>query len=571
MNALQPRFPSILHALLAQAERGAQDSGMTLIPEPGKEETLRYDVLLEKSARTAAALAERGVGLGDRVVLCLPTGKEFVTAFFGAQLLGAMPTAIAVPLRLGGAAGAEGHLKDLVGYLRPAAIVTTSAVIAELPHLTEVDLIDGAELCARADAADAPRHPVRLPDGDDLALIQCTSGSTGKPKGVMISHANLAANCAQFTGALDWTDADPTVSWAPLHHDMGLITGVLCPVYSGGHTVLMPPSRFLRAPAEWLRHIGTYRGVVSAAPNFAYGYVTSRVRDEDLEGVDLSSWRVALCGAEPVQPDTARRFTERFAQWGLSAGAFTPAYGMAEATLAITTTRPGAPLVADSIDRQAAVADSRVRDVAPDSEHALRIVDCGVPVAGAEVRVVDGEGRELAEDRIGHVQFRSPARTLGYFNLPEETADSVAAPDWWKTGDIGYLRDGGLRITGRAKDLVIIRGANYFPSDFEQAAEAVPGVRLGAVIAVGHRADGADSEDLHLIVETEWEEARHEELRHAVRTAVGSRTGVAPAEVHLVPKRTIPKTTSGKLQRSRARALIAAQVELDGAAGREGS
>lgn len=556
MTELRPRFPSILHALLAQAERGSDGSVVTLIQEPGKKVPLRYDALVESAARSAAALAEYGVGHGDRVVLCLPTGPQFMTAFFGAQLLGAMPTAIAVPIRFGGAAGFEGQLKDLVEYLRPAAIVTTTAVIEAFPNLADTNLVDGDVLYARAGASDAPMHPLRLPDTDDLALIQCTSGSTGTPKGVMISHANLAANCEQFVGALGWTQADTTVSWAPLYHDMGLITGLLCPVYSGGSTVLMPPTRFLRAPGEWLRYISEYRGAFAAAPNFAYGYVTARVRDEELEDVDLSSWRVALCGAEPIQPGTAQRFTERFARWGLPPHAFTPAYGMAEASLAITTTRQDGPLVFDSIDRQTAVADALVVDADPQSADAMQIVDCGEPVVGAEVRIVDGEGRELAENRIGHVQFRSPSRTVGYFNLPEATAAAIDAPDWWKTGDVGYLRDGGLRITGRAKDLVIIRGANYLPSDFEQAAETVPGVRLGAVIAVGYRDDQSESEELHLIVETELDSEQHDALRQSIAAAVSSRTGVRAAGIHLVPKRSIPKTTSGKLQRSKARELF---------------
>ncbi|MFD4764355.1 fatty acyl-AMP ligase [Streptomyces sp. NPDC058439] len=529
---------------------------MTLIPESGSEVTLRYDTLVEAAARCAAALADQGVGHGDRVVLCLPTGPQFITAFFGAQLLGAVPTAISLPVNFGGAAGFEGQLKDLVGYLRPSAVITTTAVIQGLSHLADTRLVDGDALYARAIASDAPTHPVRLPKSDDLSLIQCTSGSTGRPKGVMISQANLAANCEQFVGAVGWTSVDTTVSWAPLYHDMGLITGLLCPVYSGGSTVLMPPSRFLRAPAEWLRHISTYRGAVSAAPNFAYGYVTDRVRDEDLDGVDLSSWRVGLCGAEPIQPGTVQRFVDRFTRWGLPVTVFTPAYGMAEATLAITSTRPDAPLVFDSIDRLRAVEDAAAVDVDPHREDALKIVDCGVPVAGTEVRIVDGEGRPLEDDRIGHVQFRSPSRTVGYFDLPQETAAAIDEPDWWRTGDIGYLRDGGLRITGRAKDLVIIRGANYFPSDFEQAAETVLGVRLGAVIAVGYRDEHSDSEELHLIVETELAGEQHETLRRSIGAAVASRTGVKAAAIHLVPKRSIPKTTSGKLQRSKARELF---------------
>jgi acyl-CoA synthetase (AMP-forming)/AMP-acid ligase II len=557
MTALYPRFPSILHALLAQAERGSDGSGITLIPEPGKEETLRYDALVEYAARFAAALAEYGLGHGDRVVLCLPTGLPFITAFFGAQLLGAVPTAIGVPVRFGSAEGAEGQLKDLVGYLRPAAIITTAAVIEELPDLGGIEVIDGNTIYARATASDAPTHPLHRPSHDDLAFIQCTSGSTGAPKGVMISHANLSANLEQMVAPVDWTHEDTTVSWTPLYHDMGLIAGVLCPVYAGGNAVLMPTTRFLRAPAEWLRHISTYRGTVGAAPKFAYGYVTARVRDDELDGVDLSSWRLAICGAEPVQPTTVQRFIDRFARWGFPAEAFTPAYGMAEASLVITYRRR---LVFDSVDRQAAVADARVVDVDPHSADALQIVDCGEPVAGTEVRIVDSDSQPLGDNQIGHVQFRSPSRAVGYFNLPDETAASIDWPDWWKTGDVGYLRDGGLRITGRAKDLIIIRGANYFPSDFEQAAETVPGVRLGAVVAVGFRPENGDSEELCMIVETELDIDSHELLRQAVLAAVSSRTGVGPAEIHLVPRWSIPKTTSGKLQRSKARELFVKRI-----------
>ncbi|MEU6757697.1 fatty acyl-AMP ligase [Streptomyces sp. NPDC046685] len=557
MTTLRPRFPSILHALVAEAERGTDASGVTLIPQPGQEETLRYDVLLEAAARCAAALAEKGVGHGDRVLFCLPTGAEFITSFFGAQLLGAMPTAISLPITFGGAAGFEGQLKELVGYLRPTAIITTAAVIANLPHVGDTQLLDGAELYARATSSDAPMAPIRLPDrGDQLALIQCTSGSTGTPKGVMISHESLVANCEQIVRALSASREDTTVSWAPLYHDMGLITGLLTPIYGGGNSVLMPTTRFLRAPAEWLQLISKYRGAFGSGPNFAYGYVTSRVRDEELEGVDLSSWRVAICGAEPIQPVTVRRFTERFARWGLSRTAFTAGYGMAEATLALTYTRPDAEFAYDSIDRQAAATEGRAVDVDPQSADALQIVDCGEPVDGTEIRIVDGEGKPLGENGIGHVQFRSPSRTTGYFNLPEATAEAIDAPDWWKTGDVGYLRDGHLRITSRAKDLIIIRGANYIPSDFEQAAETVPGVRLGAVIAVGYRDERSDSEELHLIVETELDAEQHEALRRSITAAVTSRTGVRAVAIHLVPKRSIPKTTSGKLQRAKARQMF---------------
>jgi acyl-CoA synthetase (AMP-forming)/AMP-acid ligase II len=565
MTALPPRFPTILHALLAQAERGSDGLEVTLIPEPGKAETRRCDALLENAARGAAVLAEHGVGHGDRVLLCLPTSWQFVTAFFGSQLLGAIPTAIALPTGIGGAAVFADQLQYLVGYLRPAAIVTIAPVVEAAAGLTDCVMIDGDALCALAanDTPMRPMYPIRRPSDDDLAFIQCTSGSTGRPRGVMISHANLVANCQQAVEGLGWTHNDTAVNWLPLYHDMGLIQGLMCPVYSGGSVVLMPPARFLRAPAEWLRHLDTYRGTVAAAPNFAYGYAVARVRDDELDGVDLSSWRLMLCGGEPIHPATVQRFLDHFGRWGLRADALRPAYGMAEASLCISVSRPKAPFQFDSVDRQTAVAGARAVDVDPGSAQALQIVDCGEPMPGTELRIVDSHGHPLGENQIGHIQFRGPTRTAGYFDLPDETAASIDPPDWWKTGDIGYLRDGRLRITGRAKDLIIIRGVNYFPSDFEQAAETVPGVRLGAVVAVGYRPDHGDSEELHLVVETKLGDEQtklgddqYESLRRAISTAVSSRTGVPVAGIHLVPKRSIPKTSSGKLQRSKTRELF---------------
>ncbi|MFI6763835.1 fatty acyl-AMP ligase [Micromonospora sp. NPDC050417] len=556
MNAVLPRFPTILHALAAQAERSSDASAITLLPEPGRAEPRRYDAVFDNAARCAAALAEQGVGPGDRVLFCLPTNWTFVTAFFGCQLLGAAPTAIAVPASFGRAAGFDGQLKELLAYLRPAAIIAKAGMIEASGDITDTVLIDGDALETRATSADAPLHPIRMPGEDELAFIQCTSGSTGRPKGVMISHANLAANLAQNVAATGWSPEDTVVSWLPLYHDMGLISGIMYPVYTGSNSVLMPPTQFLRAPAEWLRNMSAFGGTVAAAPNFAYGYAADRVRDGDLEGVDLSSWRMAHCGAEPIRRGTIRRFLDRFQPWGLRQNVFMPCYGMAEATLTISMAQPDEPITVDSIDRIAAVVQGRAIDVDPDDTTGLEVVACGTPIVGTEVRIVDRDDNPLGENQIGDIQFRSPARTIGYFDLPEETAAAIAEPDWWKTGDVGYLRDGRLRITGRANDLIIIRGANYFPSDFEQAAESVTGVRLGTVVAVGHRPENGDSEELHLIVESQLPAEQHEPLRQAVRAAVSSRTGVAAAEVHVVPKRSIPKTTSGKLQRSKARRLF---------------
>ncbi|MCP2314927.1 Acyl-CoA synthetase (AMP-forming)/AMP-acid ligase II [Nocardia amikacinitolerans] len=558
MNApLTPRHPSIVHALLANAERGTDGPSTIFVPERGTdgEFSWRHDDLALAAGRAAAALADAGVRPGDRVVLSLPTSPEFVTAFFGALLLGAVPTAVATPGGFGSAELFYEKFHRLIGYLEPKAVVATSTVLAAAELPSGMTGLDGTALHQLAGDPDAPTLPPRLPEPSDLAFIQATSGSTGTPKGVQITHANLAANCEQIALAASMGPGDTWVGWLPLHHDMGLIGGFLTPMFRGIDAVLMPPSRFLRSPGDWLRAVSKYGGTFTAAPNFAYGYAAARVTDAELAGVDLSSWRFLFCGAEPIHPPTVQRFVDRFAAWGLPPDALVPCYGMAEASLAVTVARPHVPVAYDSVSRRALTGDGVALDVSAGDVDEMQIVDCGAPVLGTEVRIVDGDGAPCGEDTVGRIQFRGPSTTVGYFRLPDTTA-SALSDGWWDTGDIGYLRAGRLRITGRQKDLIIIRGANYLPTDFEIAAEQVDGVRLGGVAAVGHADAAGLSEELHLVVETAVAADEHEALRRAVRVAVSKRTGVLPADVHIVPPRSIPKTTSGKVQRAEARRLF---------------
>jgi len=558
--ALPVPHPSIVHALLVHAERGSDAAATIFVPDRGADPDdadirWRHDDLVPAACRAATVLAEAGVGEGDRVLLGLPTSPDFLTAFFGALVLGAIPTATAPPGGFGSAEVFHGRVRALLGYLRPAAVIAPGAVSAAAELPAGVAAIDGAVLHAAATDPATPARAPRLPDPSDTAFIQATSGSTGTPKGVRVTHANLAANCAQIGHAASMRPGETWVGWLPLHHDMGLIGGFLNPMYHGNDAVLMPPNRFLRRPGDWLRAVHTYRGSFTAAPNFAYGYTAARVTDAELDGVDLSSWRFLFCGAEPIHPPTVQRFVDRFRAYGLPGDALVPCYGMAEASLAVTVARPHAPVAYDSVSRQALTTTGKVVDVPDGDADALQIADCGAPVLGTEVRIVDADGLKCGDDVTGRIQFRGPSTTPGYFELPEITAQARDG-DWWDTGDIGYLRAGRLRITGRQKDLIIIRGANHPPTDFEIAAEAVPGVRPGGVAAVGRPdADGA-SEELHVVVETALAEGEYEALRRAVRVAVSKRTGILPAEVVVVPPRSIPKTTSGKVQRALTRQLF---------------
>ncbi|MEV6426668.1 AMP-binding protein [Nocardia sp. NPDC051463] len=569
-GGLRPPRPSIVHALLANAELGIDAPATVFVPERAADGTRdvswRHDELATAAARVAAGLAAEGVGPGDRVMLCLPTSPEFVTAFFGALLLGAVPTAVATPGGFGSTDIFLDKFTRLLGYLEPAAVVASVAVLNAAPMPDSVAAIDGAVLHTLACTPDAPALRPRLPAPGDLAFIQATSGSTGTPKGVQITHGNVAANCEQIATAAAMGRADTWVGWLPLHHDMGLIGGFLTPLFRGFDAVLMPPSRFLRSPGDWLRAVGRYRGTLTAAPNFAYGYAAARVPDAEMAEVDLSSWRFLFCGAEPIHPPTVQHFVDRFGAWGLPKDALVPCYGMAEASLAVTVARPHLPVAFDSVSREALTGNGVALDIPVGDPDAMQIVDCGAPVDGTEVRIVDADAAPCGDDIVGRVQFRGPSTTVGYFRLPEATA-AATCDGWWDTGDIGYLRDGRLRITGRHKDLIIIRGANYLPTDFEIAAQEVAGVRLGGVAAVGHADTAGMSEELHLIVESGSDAAQHDALRRAVRVAVSKRTGVLPAGVQVVPPRSIPKTTSGKVQRAEARRLFLLDDSLIDAGG----
>jgi fatty-acyl-CoA synthase len=544
-----PRYPSVLHALHHHAVSGESSARVTVLLRPGSVVELTHRQLLDSALRCATALRRLGVGAGDRVMLVMPTTAEAIVAFFAIQLLGAIP----VPMALPGPArrvDVTDLLAGLCRYLRPRAVIAPASMIADLDRVT-AQLIDLAVVYGYATDPRHPALPMRFPEGDECALIQCTSGSTGVPKGAMITHTNLAVNSQQIADVAAWTADDVWAGWLPLYHDMGLVGGLLTPVYIGSRSVMMSPSRFLRAPADWLRMVHRYSGTISASPNFGLGYLASRVRDDELADVDLSSWRMIFCGAEQVRWPTTQRFLARLADRGLAPGTVIPCYGLAEASLVVTASRAGQPVRRDVISRRELALAGQVVDADPSTPDALEVVEVGRPVRGTEVRVVDRGNRPLPDCHVGGVQFRGPSRTAGYYGLPEKTAAQLDAEGWWSTGDVGYLRDGSLRITGREQELIVIRGANYSPTDFEQLAESVDGVAAGGVVAVGHCGANADSEELCLVVEVESPNAPAD-LEQAIKASVVSRTGVLVSRIVFVPKRAIPKTTSGKAQRALA-------------------
>jgi acyl-CoA synthetase (AMP-forming)/AMP-acid ligase II len=381
---------------------------------------------------------------------------------------------------------------------------------------------------------------------DDLALVQFSSGSTGDPRGVMLSHRNLLANVAAVLAVLQPDETDVNCSWLPLYHDMGLIGGLFMPLHCGRPVVLLSPQGFLLDPKRWLWAIHHHRATISTAPNFAYQLIAGRVDERELAGLDLSCWRLALCGAEPVMPETLAAFARKLAPHGFREEGLLPVYGLAEVALGALFPVPGQPFRRDGVDPAALEAHGR-------AEPGGRVLSSvGRPLPGFDVRIADGEGRPLPERHVGEIQLQGPSVMLGYLDDPAATA-RVLVDGWLRTGDLGYMAEGELFVVGRSKDLILKGGRNYAPQDLEKAAERVEGIRRGCVAAFGVPDPTTGTEAVVVVAETREPASAHAALAGAIKDMVHAAVGLRPDHVTLLPPGAVPKTSSGKLQRSRAR------------------
>jgi 1-acyl-sn-glycerol-3-phosphate acyltransferase len=523
--------------------------------EPTTQE-LTHRTLWDNASVLASGLHRHGIVPKGTVGIMLPTGVDYFTTFVGVLLAGGIPVPLYPPAR---PSSVEDHLRRQAHILDQAGagLLVVSADTRRLAHLLRAlvpplrVVATPDELCASAEGPVA--QPQTRPD--DVALIQYTSGSTGRPKGVVLAHRHLASNIEAMVAATKATAADVFVSWLPLYHDMGLIASWFGSLFVGYRVVVMSPVAFLARPVRWLQALSTYGGTMSASPNFGYELCVRYVTDADLLGLDLSSWRLAFNGAEPVRAETMARFSERFAATGFRPEAMTPVYGLAEAGLGVTFPPLGRGPVVDSLDR-GALARDRVAAIAAAGDPApLAVVSCGQPLAGYEVRIVDDSGHELAARHEGRVEFRGPSATPGYFADPDATA-ALHDAGWLDTGDLGYLADGELYLTGRSKDLVIRAGRNLHPEELEEAVEGLQGVRKGCVAVFSSPDPRLATERLVVVAETRL---RGEEERAALRRRIMATTvailGGPPDDVVLAPPGTVLKTSSGKVRRSASREL----------------
>lgn len=518
--------------------------GLYLVDARGTSDRfLPYAELHDEARTVAGALMTLGVQQGDRVAISLPTGHEFVVAFFGVLLAGAVPVPVSPPSTLGKTGERLRTIGTMLHAVSACLLVTHPSLLEPLTQAAAAApscrrCITVGELLASAEQAELDVEP------SALGVIQFSSGSTSDPKPVALSHANLVAQLAALEQLIGRGGFG--VSWLPMYHDMGLIGCLLSAIYQPGPLALMAPETFLTRPVTWLRAITRHRATISPAPNFAFRQCLMRVRDADLEGLDLSSWRFALNGAESVSASLLEQFSARFGAVGFDARSLHPAYGLAESSLAVTTTIGHAVHVL-RVDAPTLGGCGRVE---PPSGPVREIVSVGPPVPGAEVEVRCPEGQVLDEDRVGRIFTRSPSVMTGYFHNPGATAAALH-DGWLDTGDLGFIHGGQLYISGRAKDIIIIRGANHSPQEFEDCLSEMAGLRSGfAAVAAGFVPSGSNDEELLVLAERGVDAPADLPLR--IVSAILDRTGIKPHTVALVERGELPRTTSGKLRRAEA-------------------
>jgi acyl-CoA synthetase (AMP-forming)/AMP-acid ligase II len=546
----QPAVPPSLPALLAERGTGAHRDEVAVRLVDKTTETIdraSYGELYRRSLWLGVRLGELGVGRGDGVMLLSESRLEFYYALFGALLVGALPVAVYPPLGTRALEGTLRHLDWVVKDLGVRAIATSRQLFGVArrvagPSTALFPLEGGGE---EADGA----LPIEADAGERPVLLQYTSGSIGRPRAIELATPAIFANLRAIGDAFDMGDGDVGVSWLPLYHDMGLHSIFFDLIYRM-QLVLMSPLDFLQRPSCWLRAVSRYRATHSPAPTFGFSFAARRVRDRDLEGVDLSSWRVAMCGAEPIDAAVLGAFAERFARCGFDQRAFMAAYGLAENTVAVSFAPPSSGLRVERLDAEALAGGSALAV----ANGGVSVVSCGRPIAGQELRVA-GDGKDLGEGRVGEVQVRGPSHMRGYRGAADATARSFA-DGWLRTGDLGYVREGEVFVTGREKDLIIRGGRNFYPQDIEAAA-AVDGVRRGSIVAFGVRAEDQGTENVVVVAEVSRDDRVGDaDLAARVRHAVRDATGLQLHDVALVAKGVVPKTTSGKLRRLECRAMF---------------
>ena len=519
-------------------------------------ETITYKDLADAAGRVAGGLRKSGLAPQASVGIMLPTSREFFEAFFGALLAGCVPVPLYPPMRL---SMLEEHLRRQVRILQnseaavlivpPEGKAMAGLLSGQIPTLRSV-LTVGDLHGMKAKPAFAERRT------EDLALLQYTSGSTGDPKGVMLTHANLLANIRAMGTALEGSSRDVFISWLPLYHDMGLIGAWLGSLYYAAPVVIMSPLRFIVRPESWLWAIHRNSGTLSAAPNFAFELCLNKIDEAALEGLDLSSLRMISNGAEPVSAETIRKFTERFAPYGLKPEALAPVYGLAENAVGLAFSPLGQMPVIEKVDREKLSQEGFAALASDKDKNPMTFVSSGVPLPDNRIRIVDRMGREVAERHQGRLEFRSPSSTQGYFK-DSVRSQALFHDGWLDSGDLAYIAEGRIFITGRIKDIIIKGGRNIYPEEIEQAVGDIEGIRKGCVAAFACPDPKTGSEQLVVVAETRSKDAATlSKLHSEVSERVTDLLEMPADQVFITAPHSVPKTSSGKIRRSTTRDLF---------------
>lgn len=564
MKQTEQRDPTRVPPTLAEAIRqleGRTERGFVFVRPDGTERFCSFRDIGAEAERRAAIFHERGLAKGDRLAIAVPDPDEFVLSFLGAVMGGIVPVPISPQLSFKNIEGYHDTVTHIANASGAALLLTTTStrqyvdpVVPRAPTLRGVMTVD--EL-ARPEYADMARVDVNV-DPTDLAFMQFTSGSTSRPKGVQVSHRNLAWNSESFMihGLAKDSSFDKGVTWLPLFHDMGLIGFVVGTLFTDIPVVFLPTASFVRNPRVWLDKIHQHRGTITYAPNFAYQLVAKRLKDKDVADLDLSCLSRAGCGAEPIQARTLRDFAAKLAPAKFDPKAFLPSYGMAEATLAITFVRHSTGVRSDTIDKTN-LEQGEAKPVDPGAEGTQELVCCGRPFPEHHVAVVDERGNPLGDRKVGQIITRGPSVSAGYYREPELTAEAFKpGPDgetWLYTGDLGYTVAGEVFICGRLKDMIIVRGRNFYPNDLEWVVSELPSVRRGNVVAFSVDVDGPDGTGEQLVIAAEAFQSDAEALKQSIAQAILANFSLSTHEVVIVPQGSLPRTSSGKPQRRKTR------------------
>jgi acyl-CoA synthetase (AMP-forming)/AMP-acid ligase II len=547
--------------LLWQAYQQAPDQiAITLIDPHQPDLDLSYSDLIRRSAGYAHTLDQAGIRPGQVVILILNHGVELIAAFYGAILQGAIPSIMPFLTEKLSPAHYRASLEALFEITSPAAIFTypdfledakqaaqntpTIRLISSFDQIYPINTPDPLKLCG------LERGP------EDIVLLQHSSGTTGLQKGVALSHQAVVNQLSSYSEALQLGLSDVIVSWLPLYHDMGLIAGFILPILTRVRLVLMSPFDWVRAPAKLFHAITRYQGTLCWLPNFAYNFCAQKIRTRDLEHINLSRLRAVINCSEPMYWQSHKMFLEKFQDFGLQPEALATCYAMAENVFAVTQGGIGSPVRVDEIDAAALITQGVARPVrssTSDEQRTVKMLSAGRPIQNTHLRVIDSAGNEIGERQVGEIAIQSNCILTGYYNRPDLSASSFQ-DGWYLTGDLGYLADGELYVTGRKKDLIIVGGKNVYPQDLERLTGEVEGVHPGRVVAFGLLNDQTGTEDVVIVAELdnfdELSQEQVDDIAGKIRNHITRGSDIALRLVHLVGRNWLLKTSSGKIARS---------------------